>query len=125
MSVSLDSPGAAGAAATGLTGFFLLGDATGLAGVAGADFLPEAEGVCNIEMKNSMGRISSQSAGATCERKHRKQHQLCHHACGVFSTSPAAVDSDSAPRCRSCCRPQLECDWTRWTEFGLLQLVQV
>lgn len=50
--VSLDS---LGAAATG--GFFLFGDAaaTGVTGVVGADFLPEAEGVCNIKMKNISG----------------------------------------------------------------------
>lgn len=52
--VSLDSPGAAATGATGLTGFFLFGDAaaTGLTGVVGADFLLEAEGVCNSKMKN-------------------------------------------------------------------------
>lgn len=53
--VSLDSLGAAVTGGTGLTGFFLFGDAAAAGFTGVANFLLEAEGVCNIKVKNSMG----------------------------------------------------------------------
>lgn len=107
--VSLDSPGAA---VRGLNGFS--GDAAGigLTWVVGADFLLEAEGVCNIKMNESV---------VMCENN--KENNISFVII-LFSRSPVAADSDSAPRYLSCCHPQLAPDWW-WLQFGFLKLEQV
>lgn len=106
--VSLDSPGAA---VRGLSGFSRDAAGIGLTGVAGADFLLEAEGVCNIKMNESV---------VMCENN----KENISFVIILFSRSPVAADSDSAPRYLSCCHPQLAPDWW-WLQFGFLKLEQV